>query len=320
MWHGASRMTDMTDAMLGELFEQLPDGSFFVLLDAATTHPPDSEALVAHVLTQGRVVRANAALARQHGVARARLLGRRVAELPGFAGADGRAQLRALLARGTAHLVKQVRSLGGRELWIDGRYRTLYDDAGRVLGFLGVQRDITHVRKLQDELEARASTDPLTGTGNRRLLEERFTTYAAGGVQRVTLLYVDLDDFKRVNDRCGHAIGDLVLERYAAHLQSVLRDGDTLVRVGGDEFVVLAPHAGPEDEHSLVERVAAPAAIDVPGEDPIRLSCSVGAVHFPGDGTELTELLDLADRRMYVAKGRTPAVDRRARGARMRPS
>lgn len=299
-----------TDAMLGELFEQLPDGCFFVLLDNAATHPADSDALVDHVLAQGRVVRANAALGRQHGVGLARLLGRSAAELPGFAGADGRGHLHALLARGSAHLVKQIRSLGGRELWIDGRYRTLYDAEGRVLGFLGVQRDITRVRRMQDELEAKASTDPLTGAGNRRLLEDRFATYAAGGAQRITLLYVDLDDFKRVNDRCGHAIGDLALERYAERLRAVLREGDSLVRVGGDEFVVLAPHASPEDERSLVERLTAPAAIEVPGSAPVRLSCSVGVVHFPGDGVALPELLELADRRMYLAKGHGPEAAR----------
>lgn len=312
-------MTALTDTMLGELFEQLPDGCFFVLLDAAATHPPDAEALVDHLLAHGRVVRANPALGRQHGVALARLLDRRTAELPCFAGADGRTQLRTLLAHGSAHLVKQVRSLAGRELWIDGRYRTLYDDAGRVLGFLGVQRDITHVRRLQDELEARATTDPLTGAGNRRLLDERFAAYTAGGARRISLLYVDLDAFKRVNDQFGHAVGDLALERYAERMRAVLREGDTLVRVGGDEFVVLAPHASPEDDRGLLDRLTAPAAIVVPGSDPVRLSCSVGVVHFPGDGTELKELLELADRRMYLAKGLTPSAAP-AGGTELQPS
>ena|GEM_PF-6475959 len=156
-------MTAPTDAMLGELFERLPDGCFFVLLEAAATQPPGSEALVDHLLAHGRLVRANAALGRQHGVALARLLGRSPAELPGFAGADGRMQLRTLLAHGSAHVVQKLRSLGGRELWIDARYRTLHDPAGRVLGFLGVQRDITHVRRLQDELEARACAAPPAG-------------------------------------------------------------------------------------------------------------------------------------------------------------
>jgi diguanylate cyclase (GGDEF)-like protein/PAS domain S-box-containing protein len=307
-------MDRATDSMLGELFEQLPDGCFFVLLDAPATHPPDSEALVDHILTSARLVRANAALGRQHGVARARLLGRSAAELPCFAGAKGRAQLRALLEQGSVHLVRPVRALDGRELTIDGRYHTLHDDEGRVLGFLGVQRDITHVRRLQDELEAKATTDPLTGAGNRRLLEERFVDYTAAGAHRITLLYIDLDDFKRVNDRSGHGAGDHALERYAARLRTVLRAGDTLVRVGGDEFVVLAPHASPEDERALLERVAAPAVIDLPESDSVRLSCSVGVVHFPGDGTELPELLDLADRRMYLAKGSGP--DAAANGGR----
>ena len=255
-------------------------------------------------------MRANAAMARQHGVARARLLGLRTADLPVFAGDDGRAQLQTLLASGSAHLVKRVRALAGRELWIDGRYRALHDTAGHVIGFLGVQRDITHVRRMQDELEARATTDPLTGAGNRRLLEERFAGYTTGGAQRITLLYIDLDNLKRVNDAYGHAFGDLALERYADRLRAVLREGDTLVRVGGDEFVVLAPHASPEDERSLLARLTAPAAIEAPGSHAVMLSCSVGVVHFPGDGTALKELLELADRRMYVAKGTATGRER----------
>jgi diguanylate cyclase (GGDEF)-like protein/PAS domain S-box-containing protein len=290
--------------MLDELFEQSPDGCYFMLLDVPATGPRDSEALVDHLLEHARLVRANAALARQHGVSRARLLGRRPTELPGFAVPDARAHLRRMLVAGSTHVVHAVRSIGGRELWIDGHYRALFDEEGRVLGFLGVQRDITHVRRLQDELEAKATTDPLTGAGNRRLLEERFAQYAAAGARRITLLYIDLDGFKRINDHAGHGAGDLALARYVRRLRAMLRADDALVRIGGDEFVVLAPHATREDDDALIRRVREPTDLGVPSGEPLALSCSVGVVHYPGDGTELPRLLELADRRMYLAKAR----------------
>ncbi|MEJ2291592.1 MAG: GGDEF domain-containing protein [Deinococcales bacterium] len=303
--------------MLDELFEQSPDGCFFMLLDVPaaqprSAHPPgtraDVEALVEHLLHHARLTRANAALARQHGVPRARLLGRSPVDLPGFAVPNARTHLRRMLVEGSTHVVHAVRSLGGRELWIDGHYRVLVDEAGNVVGFLGIQRDITHVRRLQDELEAQATTDPLTGAGNRRLLEERFAEYAAGGARRITLLYIDLDGFKRVNDRAGHGAGDLALARYVRRLRAMLRADDTLVRIGGDEFVVLAPHASHEDDDALIRRVSAPADLGLPRDEPLALSCSVGVVHFPSDGTELAGLLELADRRMYLAKARGGAA------------
>ena len=87
-------------------------------------------------------------------------------------------------------------------------------------------------------------------------------------------------------------------------LRSLLRTDDTLVRIGGDEFVVLAPHATPQDDDALLRRVREPADLGVPSNEPVALSCSVGVVHFPSDGMELAGLLELADRRMYLAKAR----------------
>lgn len=304
-------MARITAAMHQELFENAPDGFFFMLLDLPAPEPLGSAALLDRIWNDARLALANAALARQHGVPRARLIGRTTSEMLGLPSDAGRAQLeRALSTRGS-HAVQAMRTLGGRELWIDAHYRVLHDVEGRVVGFLGIQRDITHVRRLQDELEERAATDPLTGAGNRRLLEERFHQHVAEGARRITLLYIDLDGFKRINDRAGHGAGDTALARYAERLRAMLRAGDALVRIGGDEFVVLAPHATEHDDAALVERVTEPADLGVPEHDPVTLSCSVGVAHFPADGVELGELIEVADRRMYHHK-----AERGARGAR----
>jgi diguanylate cyclase (GGDEF)-like protein len=154
-----------------------------------------------------------------------------------------------------------------------------------------------------------ATHDRLTGLANRWLLEERLAHAVARsrrGSGRGALLFIDLDDFKAVNDRHGHEVGDRMLVVAAQRLQQVVRASDTVARWGGDEFAILLEGVERHDVahakgRELVEQLAQPSDA-VPMVGP--LCASVGVALFPSDGDDAATLMAQADRRMYRAKGR----------------
>lgn len=162
------------------------------------------------------------------------------------------------------------------------------------------------------ELERSAITDQLTGLGNREGFE-RVVRQELARARRyehhLNVVMLDLDNFKQVNDRFGHATGDAALKEVAAALKASKRDTDSVFRWGGDEFVVLLPEVRPEAAHSamqrLLERVS---AIDVQG---LRLGASVGLASYPTDGLDAESLLHRADGRMYEKKAKVDSPTRR---------
>lgn len=139
----------------------------------------------------------------------------------------------------------QARHVDGAWHWLSRRVTPFRRDetTGEVVQVLGVVRDVTDVVEAEQHLTYTALHDPLTGLPNRALLMDRLEAALGRSRQRgreVAILFCDLDGFKRVNDTAGHAAGDAVLLEAAARLQGVLRDGDTVSRVGGDEFVIVA--------------------------------------------------------------------------------
>lgn len=169
-------------------------------------------------------------------------------------------------------------------------------------------RSRTAVRERVETLRRQALHDPLTGLPNRVLLLDRLEQAIAKGrrtQRRVAVLFLDLDGFKRVNDQYGHQVGDRVLAAVAERLRSALRPGDTLARIGGDEFVVLCEEL--DDPHKA-EAVAArmtgvlKAPFPVPDGRYVPLSVSIG-VAFAGEGHHrLDTTLGAADAAMYLAK------------------
>ncbi len=172
--------------------------------------------------------------------------------------------------------------------------------------------DCTALKEAAAELEHLALHDPLTGQPTRRLLSDRLEHALAQQERRPdlrpALLFVDLDNFKAVNDTFGHDAGDALLVRVAERLRGCVRTGDTVARLGGDEFVVLLE--GPNDSGSvarLAERVGERLRLSVPGAGPLEVTASVG-VAFATAGTSASDLLAQADTAMYRAKGRGRAA------------
>ncbi|THF62193.1 sensor domain-containing diguanylate cyclase [Pseudothauera rhizosphaerae] len=181
------------------------------------------------------------------------------------------------------------------------------DRDGRLRHFVAVKEDIT-VRKLQEhELQRLASTDPLTGASNRRVFMERLSLELAR-VRRygkqAALLMLDLDHFKQINDRHGHAAGDATLRSFTTLAQRTLRQTDTLGRLGGEEFAVLLPETDEEQAAELAERVRGRLAAEgiAFGDEAIRVTVSIGIAQLETTDTTPDTVLARADEALYRAK------------------
>lgn len=186
--------------------------------------------------------------------------------------------------------------------WIYVRQRTV--DGG---GLVGVWTDVTPIKKLQSLYERQATHDGLTGLANRQLFSDR-VDHAIAHARRLKrtlpLLFVDLDDFKPVNDALGHLAGDLVLQEVARRLKEAVRETDTLARVGGDEFVVLME---PYGERAWAEALAARILESLAkpffaaGKE-CRIGASIGIGILSPENADADALVNIADEAMYEAK------------------
>jgi diguanylate cyclase (GGDEF)-like protein/PAS domain S-box-containing protein len=173
--------------------------------------------------------------------------------------------------------------------------------------WVAILRDVSERRQHLAALEHQALHDALTGLPNRLLLDDRLqqsirAAEREGGA--LAVLLIDLDRFKDVNDTYGHAAGDALLAQVGPRLRGVLRSVDTIARVGGDEFVVLLPAAGREEDvgrtaEKILETLEAPFSVDGHSTE---ISASIGVALYPDHGTEGRHLLRAADAAMYMAK------------------
>jgi diguanylate cyclase (GGDEF)-like protein len=169
------------------------------------------------------------------------------------------------------------------------------------------------VERERNALRTTALTDPLTGLANRRSLLSRIDYEIARHTRSQStfaLIMLDLDGFKQLNDRFGHPTGDDLLRDVAGALKRAVRDQDTVARIGGDEFCVLAPETDEPGTDRLVSRITTAVGRVTAGVD--SLGVSAGAAAFPEDGTKLEAILAAADDRLYDAKRRLPRQRRRA--------
>ncbi|WP_298454935.1 diguanylate cyclase [uncultured Cellulomonas sp.] len=185
---------------------------------------------------------------------------------------------------------------------LDVRVTTMSADGGRGVGSVVVLRDVTELERLRTELAEQAMRDGLTGLHNRRYLEGVLTGTGAG-VTPVSAVMVDVDHFKRVNDEHGHAVGDRVLVEVARVLAESVRDGDTVARFGGEEFVLLLPGASMRVAERRAEDVRARCAairVRTPRGE-VGVTISAGVATRPAD-EDPEHLLRLADAALYAAK------------------
>lgn len=182
-------------------------------------------------------------------------------------------------------------------------------DPSESVRFLGSARDITQRKQTLALMEFRASHDALTGLPNRTLFLDRLAlaaSQASRNGQKLAVFFIDLNDFKAVNDTHGHRVGDELLQQVAAGLKQCLREGDTLARYGGDEFTVMLPSIDVKQDaatvaHKLLKSLDTPFLLDDAG---VRLSVgtSIGIALFPDDGIDAESLLERADQAMYGIK------------------
>jgi diguanylate cyclase (GGDEF)-like protein/PAS domain S-box-containing protein len=195
-----------------------------------------------------------------------------------------------------------------REGWVSAVYRPHSDANGKIVGVIGLIRDITERKTAEQQIEYQAYHDALTGLANRRLFQEHLSLALALAQRRhalVGVLFLDLDHFKLINDSLGHTVGDALLKQVGKRLRAAVREGDTVARVGGDEFtIVLQEIARPDDAASVAKKVLRNIAepIEVNGHK-LYVTTSIGVTVYPQDGEDPETLLRNADTAMYRAKG-----------------
>lgn len=191
--------------------------------------------------------------------------------------------------------------------WVESMCVPIFDDNQQMIGALGINRDITARINETERLKYLAHFDQLTNVPNRYLLLDRvehLITQSKRNKYQFALLFIDVDNFKYINDTKGHLFGDQVLIEIALRLKQSIRDSDTVARFGGDEFVILLEHIS--DKHaattmteSLNRTLNTTLKIGIVSVD---VSCSIGVAIYPEQGMTMDALIATADKAMYQDK------------------
>lgn len=195
----------------------------------------------------------------------------------------------------------------GEVRWLEDRIKAVMDERGNVLRFDGVASDISERKQYEGRIEYLATHDALTGLANRHLLGDRLAQAIARSSRSqhlLALLFLDIDRFKDINDSFGHVFGDQLLQQVAVRLKENVREGDTVSRQGGDEFIiVLTDLQKPEDVVVIASKILhAFSSPFIVGSRRLYVTTSIGATLYPNDSTDIETLLKNADIAMYRAK------------------
>jgi diguanylate cyclase (GGDEF)-like protein/PAS domain S-box-containing protein len=263
------------------------------------------DAILIFAAADATVLEANQRACELYGYAHAELVGMPLARLVKDA-ALGAARFGDLAARG-GHLSFETVHLRADATEMAIEVNAVVVEHRGVAAALSINRDISERRALEKAIRDMAFHDPLTGLPNRKLLSDRLSlalAQAHRGRRTMAVLFLDLDGFKAVNDGWGHAQGDELLRDVAGRLAGALRTGDTVARIGGDEFTVLIPELPSEDGAAEVSRkILRELERDFRvGGSECRVTASIGIALYPRDGSDADALLRNADAAMYRAK------------------
>jgi diguanylate cyclase (GGDEF)-like protein/PAS domain S-box-containing protein len=258
---------------------------------------------------EGRYLLVNRAQEKVSGLPRSVTLGKTDAEL--FPGAMGEAYRQVDLAvMSSGHAIKAEESLRderGETFFLSVKFPTR-NTAGDITGICGISTDITQIKHYQKELERLSQYDELTGLCNRRHFmglarHELGRSQRYGG--KLSLLMVDIDHFKRVNDSHGHRTGDLVLAAVSEQIRKAMREADIAGRLGGEEFAIMLPETNLGGAILVAERLrqqVATQAIDIDDGQTVQCTLSIGVACLDNTITDLENLLHHADTALYSAK------------------
>ncbi|WP_090261581.1 sensor domain-containing diguanylate cyclase [Pseudomonas panipatensis] len=268
----------------------------------------------------GIVLRVNSAFCRMLGYSNDEVLGQSYRQLLDLPDADRARDLYERVRAGEQEttFAAPFRRRDGQRINVETRVSPMFDANGRIAGLRGILRDISLQVAYQNRLLEMAYRDALTGLGNRKAFNEELPLAlqrAQGGVG-AALLYIDLDHFKPVNDRFGHAVGDALLKQVGERLRGNLRQPDMAFRLGGDEFAVILDDADGQLAENLAKRLlhSLNADYQVEGQHLDFLSASIGIAVYPQDASDADGLIQAADSAMYQAKGQRNRYQRHRAG------
>jgi len=203
--------------------------------------------------------------------------------------------------------VNIIKATGEKRVYLSVK-KPIYNINNDIVGLLGVSTDITEQHTLQQELKIQATTDYLTGLYNRRfffeLTEKSFSESVRHG-HSLSLIMIDIDLFKKINDKYGHPVGDVIIKFVATKARSLLRKEDVIARIGGEEFAVLLPSTDLKSAQYIAEKIRSSiCSSTVCGEwiGSIEPKVSVGVSTISQNDTELYALYKRADKALYQAK------------------
>jgi diguanylate cyclase (GGDEF)-like protein/PAS domain S-box-containing protein len=203
-------------------------------------------------------------------------------------------------------LVESRQLADGEVNWTLTSKLPLHDEEGRVVGLLGVTREINELKQAEMNLHYLATHDALTALPNRYLLMDRLSQVLARArrdKKRFGVLFVDIDDFKSINDTSGHDAGDEVLRTVADRLRSCVRASDTVSRLGGDEFILVLEDAERAGATNVADKIRAAIAAPIARRrTSLAVTASVGISVYPEHASDAQGLLTAADYAMYLAK------------------
>lgn len=219
-----------------------------------------------------------------------------------------RDKVRQALERGEATRVT-LKNTGktGDEYWLDMSILPLRNEAGEITHFAAIERDVSDQKRLEQELDRLAKKDPLTGFLNRRAFDEiidhEFSRFLRN-FKGFSILFIDIDHFKSINDRNGHAIGDEVLENFANVFELIFRPYDSIARFGGDEFCILLTETALEKAINSAERLrqVVEKSIFSITDESVKVTISIGVSEVKYSDTHYDEVIQRADRALYLAK------------------